>query len=404
MTASTTLADPVSPPSAGEGFAARRLYRLMTLSLAITTLIELASVLPVAIAQAAVLGVDYTAFAMTLIVAPSVLALFVFSWMPLTRLRWVWRAQAAGMMLVYAAIPVALSGAHLVADTPLTWTMELEVIAGCAAALGWRLRGAVAYAALLQLVLFGVVLFCTEDGAAGGLAFGDAIRQLFYVAMFMSLCAAMLRAGRILDDTVDRAVDEVHASAAAERRRTARHRLAMLVHDSIIVALLAYASGADRERSAAEAEAALAAIEAGPQNRAEAARTPRALAWELQGLTTRLDPEIRFEYSAADGGEIPAGVCTAISEAYAEAVRNSLRHAVGADAISRQVRAAIGADRVDLSILDDGSGFTLSEVGPARLGIRHGIIGRMHGVPGGSATVHSSHGYGTTVLLQWRRP
>lgn len=103
-------------------------------------------------------------------------------------------------------------------------------------------------------------------------------------------------------------------------------------------------------------------------------------------------------------GEIPAGVCTAIAEAYAEALRNSLRHAADDRPVSRQVRATIGADRVDVSLLDDGNGFDPAEVSPTRLGIRHGIVGRMTAIPGGSATVHSIADYGTTVMLRWVRP
>lgn len=396
--------DRLPPPPAGERFAARRLYRLMTLSLGITTLIELASVLPLVITQIPVLGVAYTVVTSALIVAPSVTQLFLFARSGLPLLRILWRVQAVAMLLVYAGIPIALGAGHLASVTPLNWAIELEVVAGCAAGLGWRLRGALAYAVTLQLVVFGVALFSTT-GYGHMIALGDAVRQLFYVAMFMSLVAALLRAGRLLDDTVDQAVAEVHALSAAERRRSRRQRLELLIHDRIIVALLAYAAGAGPERSANEAIAALAAVDSSFETSPrEIARSPRAFAWELQGLTTRLNPEIRFEYTATRTGEIPAEASTAIAEAYAEALRNSLCHAAAEQAVTRQVHATIGADRVEVSVLDDGRGFDPTRIGPARLGIRHGIIGRMHAIEGGDATVHSAAGYGTTVTLRWERP
>ena len=251
----------VASARAGTSFAARRLYRLMTMSLAITTFVEVASVTTAIVGQSAVLGPIYSIVAVVLIVAPSVVAICMFTTAKLRTLRWVWRCQAISMLVAYAAIPVVLADTRLPFLVGLTWTGELEVIAGCAAVLAWRTRGAIAYFVVWQVLMFGIAIV-SGGGSWQGMALAGAVRQLFFVAMFMSLAAALLKAGRLLDDTVDTAVAETLAAATAERHRTTRRRIGMLVHDSIIVALLAYASGADTKRAAAEARAALDAIAA----------------------------------------------------------------------------------------------------------------------------------------------
>lgn len=397
-------AEPIALPRAGQRFAARRLYRLMTMALSITTVVELASVTPVMLSQAETLGWPYTVSALVLILAPSIIALFLFSRAEISTLRIVWRTQTILMLLVYIGLPIALAGTRLSAVSGLTWTSELEVIAGCAAVLGWRLRGAAIAAAALQILMLSIAWY-TSDNPARSVPFGDAIRQLFYVTMFMTLCAAMLRAGRILDSTVDRAVAEIQLSAEAERRRSGRQRVEMLIHDSVIVALLAYSSGAGPERSAEQAKAALDAIRSiAQEDHIRTSIVPRNLAWELQGMTTRLDPEVHFEYISTGSDAIPVDVSSAISDAYSEALRNSIRHASSTRPVTRQVHAAISAEEITISVLDDGDGFDLAAIHPARLGIRHGIFDRMGNLPGGSAEVRTHDGYGTIVTLRWVRP
>jgi signal transduction histidine kinase len=401
----TVSFDTTRPPRAGSGFATRRLYRVMTMGLASAAILEFASVLPTVLADRAGFASAYTIFAIAVIVAPACVALCLFSWAPLPALRWIWRGAAIGMLVAYAAIPFGLDGPAALSSGP-TWMGELEVIAGCAGALGWRVRGAIAYAIVLQSVVFTNALI-VDRGYASRLATGDAIRQLFYLAMFMCLVAAMMRAGRILDATVDDAVAEARAAADAERRRADRSRVGMLIHDSVIVALLAYASGAQPHRAATEAERALEAIRTASRPGAERdtdGPTPSDLAWELQALTTRLDPGIRFDYDAAGTELLPIEVSMATAEALGEALRNSLRHASDGRPVTRQVRAMVAPDAVDVLILDDGAGFEPTTVGAARLGIRDGIVGRMHAVRGGSARVHSAVGYGTTIQLHWRKP
>ncbi|MFT4229941.1 MAG: hypothetical protein QM602_06605, partial [Microbacterium sp.] len=344
-----------------------------------------------------ILSGSYTAGAAILCLAPSLVVLVGFRRAKIELVRVLWRIQALGMLVAYVLLPLALVTGRVPERFGLTWMSELEIIAACAAVLAWRVRGIVAYIIVWQAIMFAVALLCCDNPMLGR-SFGDALRQLFFVSMFACLSVALLRAGRLLDATVADAVREARRSAIAEVRRSARERVQMLVHDGIIVVLLAYASGLRRDRVAEEAATALAEISRG----SEVPRVdvpPQQLAWRLQALTTRLDPEIRFDYVVEEGDPIPADVAAAFEEALAEALRNSIRHA--GDGAVRQVRADVQPARVDVVVLDDGTGFDPSRVDATRLGIRQGIIQRLSNVDGGEALVRSTPGYGTTVRLVW---
>ncbi len=385
-----------------ERFARRRLYRLMTMSLGITAVVEAASVVPAMTSQAATLTPLYCLVAVVVVTVPAIVALVVFSRASLVALRWIWRVQALGMLAVYLAIPLALGTTRVPVAFGLTWVAELEIIPACAAVLAWRLRGVLVYLVVWQTTMFSVAWLCCDDPLRGR-AFGDALRQLFFITMFMCLAFALLRAGRLLDAAVDDAVRESRIAAGADARRAARGRVQMLVHDSIIVALLAYANGAGRERVQAEAAAALAQMREGLRDR-RSQGTPQQVAWRLQALTTRMDPGVQFDYSFTGDDLIPGAVSAAFEEALAEALRNSLRHASDGAPVNRQVRVTVSAEGIDLVVLDDGAGFDPARIDATRLGVRQGIVHRMRSIEGGDAQVRSTRGYGTAVSLSWRRP
>ena len=109
--------------------------------------------------------------------------------------------------------------------------------------------------------------------------------------------------------------------------------------------------------------------------------------------------------SEDDGIGIPAVVVTALSDALAEALRNSVRHAGldGAD-VPRRVEIDAHERGIEVVMRDEGKGFNTRAVASRRLGIRLSILERMSMVPGGSAEVESRPGDGTRVALAWERP
>lgn len=386
---------------AGGGFASRRFYRILSVSLASTTLLLLGSNLSVMTAQTAVLPLAFVVTALVVLCVPSVAVLVLCFFVGRRVLRPIWGTVALAMLVIDISLPFVISSNTIPADMQLTWIGELSVVAGIASILAWPPERSVVYALVLGVVLFSVAVIC-GDGGVRSTAAGAAMRLTFFTIMFMCLAGVLLRAGRTLDDTVDQAVAEARSSAEREALRSSRRSIRMLVHDSIIVALLSYAKGAARSQSAAQARHALDAIENGPV-RADDDRTPSEIARLLRGLTTDLDPQAHFDASVEDGDPYPRETARSLIDACAEALRNSIRHAEVAGPVAREVHAFLAADSAEVVVLDDGIGFDPEAVPRARLGIRFGILDRMHAVEGGSAEVMSRMGYGTTVVLRWER-
>ena len=232
----------------------------------------------------------------------------------------------AGALLVPAVVVFAAVAPGGLTRYP--WLADLAVIGAAAAGAGLPARAAIGYltALLAAFAVAAVVLVRPEGRLDGGM---HVLALVFYTAMFMALAIASRRAGRQLDAAIRSAVAEISAAAAAEARRAERRRIAGLIHDSVIVALLAFGRGAPGEpRVVRQAQRALAAIEDLDASAASTGdATPRELAWRLQAITTELGAEIRFDYTADDEGSVPAVVVEAAAEAMSEAIRNSLRHA-----------------------------------------------------------------------------
>ena len=99
-------------------------------------------------------------------------------------------------------------------------------------------------------------------------------------------------------------------------------------------------------------------------------------------------------------------VCSApedIAEAFVGAVREALENVVryaGTRHATAELRDDHGAVRV--RVADRGRGFDTTQSSSKGFGLREDLAGRM-GAVGGSATVRSNPGKGTTVELAWRR-
>ena len=86
-----------------------------------------------------------------------------------------------------------------------------------------------------------------------------------------------------------------------------------------------------------------------------------------------------------------------IAAGVAEALRNVARHAAADEA---EVIVAGGDGWAAVQVTDHGRGFDPGAVPAAPRGIRESIAGRMQAA-GGTGTVASTPGLGTTVLLRW---
>lgn len=194
--------------------------------------------------------------------------------------------------------------------------------------------------------------------------------------------------------------DEERANAEARRvaeaaRSAERQRWDGLIHDKVIAALL-LASRADtpasRDTARTLAADALAALEhSGDPGEGSL----------VEGIEQRAQRHgLRATIDALVTGAPPAEVTAAIHEAVDEALRNVTLHS-GRTEVSVEIRA--DDEWATVAVRDEGVGFDPNTVDPRRFGVRRSIPGHLRRV-GGTATITSAAGRGTTVALAWRAP
>jgi signal transduction histidine kinase len=123
-----------------------------------------------------------------------------------------------------------------------------------------------------------------------------------------------------------------------------------------------------------------------------------------RGLAVGLEVEGGAAQGSPEPGLVPAPVAAALAHATREALANVAEHAGTGQAwvtVSMTAPAGPGtAGRIQVTVRDAGAGFDPGQVGPARLGVRRSISERVED-RGGSASVRSAPGEGTTVSLCW---
>ena len=307
----------------------------------------------------------------------------------------------AGMLTVIPAL-----GASQLDAGARPWLTGLATIGASAAAVAWR--PPFAWAFLIGVVaLIGINEAMVHRPIDGQFVVQETIFDAFFAAVFVVLAIATRRAGQKLDAAAASAIAEVRRSATAQARDSERARIDALVHDSVLVALLASTNAIGRaqtDAAAVEARSALRQLDVFrddvPEN---AARASVDALWDLQAVATEIAPQATFSYELDGAADVPAAAVAAAAEALTEALRNSLAHADPPGGVaSRAVHVRIDDDGFELTVLDDGTGFDPRVVGPTRLGIAVSIVGRMAGQSGGDARVVSRPGTGTRVSIRWR--
>ncbi|MFD1861242.1 hypothetical protein EHW97_15115 [Aeromicrobium camelliae] len=293
------------------------------------------------------------------------------------------------------ALWVPLMRVPALPDASVTWLQNVSAIAAAAAAIAWPVRGAWAYTIAFSAGI-GLLRSATAPQEGPLVALQDGIFVLMLASIFVVLIQVSLTAGHRLDLADAQAREDAAHEAAARSTHEQRKRLGALVHDHVLSLLLTAARSDDHDRpmlrqAAMNATAALTA----PDKAKDI--SGQELVARIRGS---LPSEFRFESKTAAEMDVPADVATALLEAAAEAIRNSLLHAGPA---SRLVQTRLTAESISIKVKDDGRGFRPQRVPPERLGLRVSIHERMRTVPGGSATVRSTPGQGTTVELSWNR-
>lgn len=306
-------------------------------------------------------------------------------------LRWKLTATLVAADVVIIALVVSvqtrLVPAAAISDGS-TWVVALASTSVFIAM--WMLRP------VLGVPLAGVVVVAYAVGAPGGVA------QLGILGIQIVVTGVMRRflhqAGAHAEEVVAKAAAEEQAAQIAAVRRADEREYHRRMHDTVLSTLTAVAIGIDRDSPALRADLQRSLKALGEFDapavltddqlvdlevclRATVSEAPEALAVELTALSIR----------------VPVQVAEALTAAAGEALRNTLRHGRVPCA---KVVAQNDSRWIQVEIIDHGVGFDPSLVPGSKRGVRESIIGRME-VVGGSATVESSPGVGTRVVLRW---
>jgi hypothetical protein len=291
----------------------------------------------------------------------------------------------------------------LVAGSPWVLGLGVGVAATAAAALPRTLAWAVvvldAFAILIPLALSPRALVDEALNSVGALVL------CLVVVVVVGLSRSTGRRVQGASAGVQRR-ERRAAEAVARAHEQTRHNA--FVHDTVLVTL----SLAARDEVGLRPRVAVEAIEAlrqlslagdvGPGTGTGRASTVAEFVECQRVMAHAADSAIRFSATISGDAHIPAQAQRALGDAATQAVRNSIQHAeVVGHSVRRSVHVHVSASRVELVISDDGAGFELAAVPRSRLGVSISIIGRMAGIQGGAAVVHSVPGLGTEVSISW---
>lgn len=354
------------------------------------------------VSQRALLEPDYSTIVTIVLTLGPVLVLALCWWTPLR----VMRAIAIGYIVVYVAgLLTWRSAMHVdaIPDGRQPWIIDLlpmPVFTGAVVLSEWG-----AWALLVGMTALAGVLRWAADGMRSvELPAQDMLFNGMTLAVFVAITIVTLRAGRRRDEAARATAQDAVIAAAVEAQDLQRAQVAALTHDDVISTLLAAARSTDGTAALVRTHArrAIGRLDelGADDDEAGVVVSSDDLVATLRETVAALSSDVRFRADPVAPATLPSVVARTLAEATAEAVRNSLRHAVGTT--DRLVSVSVGPEAASVEILDDGVGFDPDRVPSDRFGVRLSITHRMALVTGGSATIDSRPGRGTRVVLTWR--
>ncbi len=316
----------------------------------------------------------------------------------------------AALGLVFLALWIPAMTVDTMPDGQLPWIINIITVATCMAAIALPFLSAWVYL-FTMATLSGFVRFVTYGGVDASVAFQDSVMIVLISGFMMAMLQVTQRAGREQDTAAliaQTAAAETAATETLERQRTRYHAF---THDDVLATLLA-ASHDGATPSEITRRSAQRTLEKMDQFRLDLPGPSFLTVAELEALlrAAAKAANVPLRSSLTEGGasdlRIPVEVADALSEALTEAMRNSIRHGVWMDgrAVHREATATLTDRTIAVIVTDDGRGFNPNRVGIDRLGVRLSILQRVNSQPGGHASVRSSKGAGTTVILSWTDP
>jgi len=318
--------------------------------------------------------------------------------LPLSALRGLVTAIAIGFVASQLLFPFALVNETLTGGTP--WLQGFGAIPATLIAVAWGGRVTWVFA-LAQGPIVVYLGLATREGSPV-IAVLEGLGAMVSCAIFAGVSAAVMLAAARLDSVAQRAREQASLEATAITREREQTRINAMVHDDIMSVLLAASREPILAGLSTQARAAVTRVEE-LANEDLIARPygPEELVAVLRATVGGTAPEIGFTFEVDGDLPVPRDVVAALTEATEEALRNSLMHA-GHEA-ARTVNVIVDDNGLEVSVTDDGRGFSQRDVPQRRLGLRVSILERMRSLPGGDARVRSRAGAGTHVTLAWTR-
>ncbi|MFJ8851886.1 sensor histidine kinase [Streptomyces sp. NPDC102437] len=299
--------------------------------------------------------------------------------------------RGAMLSLVFAVLRVAaVCGTQEWTGGPLNpWA--LNMLTTTAITLQWEWPPAVAVPVTSGLLAVDLTVVGTD-------VVGTLLPRLVFECLLARLGFVLLRqSARRVDGLRERRSALARAEAASLARHREEREYLALLHDtaaSTFLLVTVQAKETDPEQVAEYARHDLAVL-TGTAGGATAQDSTVDLTAALHTVANR--GRLAVEVRAEGTWLVPASVALAFVRAVREALVNVERHAEGGTAVL-SVRGE--GDRVVVTVADRGVGFHPDEVKGSRRGIRSSVVERMIAV-GGSATITSRPGAGTTVRLVW---
>jgi signal transduction histidine kinase len=389
--------------------AVLRVYRVLSISIGLGSVIFIALGVPSMIAQFGSLNTFYSFATMVIYGGLPVVAALVAPRASITTLRLLAATHAASALLFFLLWIPALEGGTLpIESTP--WLNNVIAVAMTTAALS--LSTSVAWVYMVgATIVSAVVRFVTYGGGNPQLAFEDAVMAALFCSIMITLVQVSLEAARQQDRAAFMAEEAAVEAASTASARQSRTLYESFAHDDVIGTLLSASRNGDggTDESTSSALRALRKLDAFRNSEPlETSLNAGQLETLLRSSADAYDEQLEVHHrgGGVTGIVAPTEVGNALSEALREAIRNSAIHAVRPDgsAVNRRSTAVFGPTSLRIQVTDDGVGFDQRKIGVDRLGVRVSILRRVNSMPGAVATVQSSRRNGTTVTLTWNSP
>ncbi len=295
-----------------------------------------------------------------------------------------------------------------VSNLKTPWISSFPALASLAAAIVWRPWKVFAYLVALAVVSQLISYSARLDHGNNPLSLEILFAVMFF-SIFTAACMAVVRTGKVLDETAAAARTQASSAAATEARAAERSRFDALIHDGVLATFLSGSRTANSDALSNQARVTLDQLDRLRSGAAVSANVDAdALVARLRASIADVDDDARLvitRKASAESLSVPAEVGRALGAGIVEAVRNVNRHASTPGSVATcEVHVALASGSVRVDVIDNGVGFDPAAVPAHRLGLQVSIRARFDQLPGGWSSIDSAVGRGTRISIGWTQP